>query len=353
MKHRSLLRSAVAVALAAAYAAGQTPAPAPTPQPAPRPAPAADPNGPRIASPKATYDFGEAPQNDKLEYDFELMNTGKAPLDIIRINPTCQCTVADPEKKRLEPGEKTKVRATLNTQTFSGPVNKVLVVESNDPTQPRFNLQMVGRISPAFRATVGEVHFGALRKGTKFPEVEFDIVTPGGLKATLRDVQSDVPFVKARFAPLTEGPIKGYRVTCWIEGNPPVGELRGTYTFVTDLPSMQQFQVKFGAIIDGEVQMKPKSFNFGAIKKGDTTTAREIQITKTGAADLKIEGLELKPEGLFKAELVEVAAGREYKVRVTLLPGVEAKYQRGTLVVRTNVPGEDVLTAYFYAMVKE
>lgn len=320
----------------------------PTPVPAPQ---NVDPDGARIFSPKPTYDFGDAPQNDKVEYEFELENRGKKPLEISRVNPTCSCTVAEPAKKRLEPGEKTTVKATFNTQTFNGPVTKTLVVDSNDQTQPRFNLTISGRVSQAFRPSATEVNFGTLRKGTKFPEQQFDVLTAATMSSTLLDVQSDHPNVKAKFDRLpANSPAKGYRVTVTLEGQPPVGSLRGALTVITDLTSQKQFTVPFVAQIDGEVAMTPKQFSFAGLKAGETPS-KEIRITKTGDAPLNIKSMTMKTGGLFKAELVEVKAGREYVVKVTPKADIKTGYQRETLTITTDVPGEEALSVYFYAVV--
>jgi hypothetical protein len=352
MKH--FIHTAVVLAAFCSSFVAQAPGvPGPMPTPAPQAPKPVDPNGPKINSPKPTHDFGEAPQNDKVEIEFVLENLGKSELDIIRVNPTCGCTVASPEKNKLAPGDRTVVKTTFNTQTFEGLVTKSIVVESNDAANPRYNLTITGRVSQAFRPSVKELNFGTLRKGVKFPEATMDVLTAGGIKAVILDIQSDHPLVKARFDRLPENaPMKGYRVTATIDQSAAVGQLRGTLTFITDLASQKQLSVPFSAIIDGEVGVKPRQFNFGSVKAGDTSVVREIEVTKTGDATLKIEGLDLKPEGLFKAELVEVKPGQEYKIKVSLLPGVKAGYQRGTLTIRTNVPGEDSIAAYFYAMIK-
>jgi hypothetical protein len=311
-----------------------------------------DPDGPRIGSPKATLDFGEAPQNDKVEYDFVLENRGKKQLKIDKVNATCGCTVGQPEKSVLEPGESTKVKTTFNTQTFNGPVTKSLICESNDPTQPRFNLTITGRVVQAFRPSVTEVNFGSLRKGTKFPDQTFDVLIPGQLTATVLDAQSDHPSVKARIDRLpANSPTRGFRITVTVEGSPPVGTVRGKLTLITDLSSQKQFEIPFVAQIDGEVAVTPRQFSFGNLKAGETP-AKEIRITKTGDSPLKIEELKMKTGGLFSAETIEVKAGVEYIVKITPLKEIKSGYQRETLTIRTNVPGEELVQVYFYAMVK-
>jgi uncharacterized cupredoxin-like copper-binding protein len=354
MKHSRLLSlfGAALLALPVAAQSPQLPGPIRPSNPPGGDAKNVDPDGPRIASPRATFDFGEAPQNDKVEYDFILENRGKKPLRIDKVNATCGCTVGQPEKNELAPGESTKVKTTFNTQTFNGPVTKTLIVDSNDTTQPRFNLNVTGRVVQAFRTNTTEVNFGSLRKGTKFQDQSFDVLTPGTLNAALLDAQSDHTAVKARIDRLPAGsPARGFRVTVSIEGNPPVGQIRGKLTLITDLPSQKQFEVPFVAQIDGEVAVTPRQFSFGNLKSGETAT-KEIRITKTGEAPLAIESLQMKTGGLFTAETVEVKAGREYVIKISPAKDIKVGYQRETLTIKTNVPGEELVQVYFYAMVK-
>jgi hypothetical protein len=344
---------AVVVVVASQLSVAQQPHPLPAPQrPGAPPVKEVDPNAPRISSPAPTFDFGDMAQQDKVDHEFILENTGKSLLKINHVHSTCGCTVVQPTKNELAAGEKTTVKITFNSQTFNGPTTKQVVVDSNDPVTPRFNLTITGRVSQAFRTSVNEVNFGSLRKGTTFPPATFDILTPDALKGAVVDVQADVAFVKARFDRLPKGaPASGFRVVVEIVGAPPVGQLRGSLTIITDLAAQRQLSVPFVAQIDGEVEATPRQFTFGSIKAGDATV-KEVRISKAGAADLKIEGLDFKVGGLFDAEIVKVKEGAEYVIKVKPAQGVKPGFQRETLTIRTNVPGEEAIPVYFYAIVK-
>ena len=67
-------------------------------------------------------------------------------------------------------------------------------------------------------------------------------------------------------------------------------------------------------------------------------------------ADLKIENLQVKPEGAFTLKLEEVKAGQAYKVVLGIAPDAKKGYSRGTVSIKTNVPGETDLQVYFYAL---
>ncbi len=62
-----------------------------------KPSVAKAPEGPQpvIEIAEKIKDFGTVPKGDKIHATFEVRNTGKAPLEISQVRPTCGCTVAN------------------------------------------------------------------------------------------------------------------------------------------------------------------------------------------------------------------------------------------------------------------
>ncbi len=121
------------------------------------PAPSAQPSAPKVevASPVAggkpkivcdepEYDFGEKRNDEKIEHEFIVKNSGDGLLLINSVKTTCGCTVAQPEKKELQPNESTKIKATLTLANRQGPQTKNITVESNDPENPVLTLTIKG-----------------------------------------------------------------------------------------------------------------------------------------------------------------------------------------------------------------
>jgi Protein of unknown function (DUF1573) len=89
-------------------------------------------NGPVITWDKATHDFGDITQGDKVEQAFAFTNTGTSPLIITNIEVTCGCTTPrgwprDP----IAPGEKGEILIAFNSAGKYGKQNKVVTVISN------------------------------------------------------------------------------------------------------------------------------------------------------------------------------------------------------------------------------
>ena len=124
-------------------------------QPAPAPVPPAATAAalPRIAFDAVHYDFGKISADAKVSHRFKVSNTGKAPLNISRLNPSCGCTSTVLGKWTLAPDESTEIEVTFNPAGFRGVAHKSIQVVSDDPAQPSatltFEADVVREIMPS------------------------------------------------------------------------------------------------------------------------------------------------------------------------------------------------------------
>jgi hypothetical protein len=95
-----------------------------------------DVKAPRIAGDPVSFDFGKALQNKTLHKDFVLRNLGAADLEISRVSTTCGCTAALADSTVIKPGASTTLRVDLQTRTYTGRLERKILVESNDPKSP-------------------------------------------------------------------------------------------------------------------------------------------------------------------------------------------------------------------------
>jgi len=71
-------------------------------------------------------DFGKIKQNKPVTVDFEVTNTGNAPLLLVKVEPACNCTTSDYTKSPIMPGQKGIVKVSFdakNLGNFSKSVN--------------------------------------------------------------------------------------------------------------------------------------------------------------------------------------------------------------------------------------
>ena len=89
--------------------------------------------GPRIAVEPPAFDFGRAVQNKTLNTEFSIRNFGSEDLVIDRVTTTCGCTAALLADRVVKPGGTTRLRVSLETRTYSGKVERTVLIRSNDP----------------------------------------------------------------------------------------------------------------------------------------------------------------------------------------------------------------------------
>ena len=109
-----------------------------------------DAKGPRISVEPASFDFGKAVQNKTLSKEFSIKNYGTEDLVIENVSTTCGCTAALLDSKVVKPGGTTPLRVTLETRTYSGKVERKILIRSNDLATNVLELKveaMVGAVS--------------------------------------------------------------------------------------------------------------------------------------------------------------------------------------------------------------
>lgn len=103
--------------------------------------------GPRIVVTPETYDFGTVIDGYVVQFNLVIQNAGDAPLENIKVTPSCGCTSAPLPKDRLLPGESVSVAISYNTTNYSRysqPTGTSVTVTSNDPQRPRITVWIRG-----------------------------------------------------------------------------------------------------------------------------------------------------------------------------------------------------------------
>jgi len=88
--------------------------------------------GPRIVVEPAQFDFGKVVQNKTLQKEFSIRNFGSEDLVIENVSTTCGCTAALLADKVVKPGSTTPLRVSLETRTYTGKVERKVLIRSND-----------------------------------------------------------------------------------------------------------------------------------------------------------------------------------------------------------------------------
>lgn len=76
------------------------------------------------------HDFGNLQEGDPAEAEFVFTNTGKEPLIIQNVHPSCGCTTPFWSKDAVAPGKTGIIKAAYGTKGRVGPFNKSITVTS-------------------------------------------------------------------------------------------------------------------------------------------------------------------------------------------------------------------------------
>lgn len=89
------------------------------------------------------FDFGKISQGEIVKYTFNFTNTGKEPLVLSSVKPSCGCTVPkDWPKHPIMPGESGQIDVELDSETQKSAITKsVMVVTNTNPSTHILTLQ--------------------------------------------------------------------------------------------------------------------------------------------------------------------------------------------------------------------
>jgi uncharacterized cupredoxin-like copper-binding protein len=154
---------------------------------------------PKISVQQSEFDFGDINQNDIVNHDFVIMNTGGDILKISDIRAACGCTAAKPDKTELKPGESTKLKITFNSKGRKGPQIKTVNFNTNDPAKPSVTLTIkcniivkdVSNNSSGAKIFFPEIQhdFGKVKEGAKL-NYTFQFQNKGTQPLVIKDVKT-------------------------------------------------------------------------------------------------------------------------------------------------------------------
>ena len=101
---------------------------------------------PKIVADTEEIDFDTIVRGEKVEVAFVLKNEGSKNLIIRKIETTCGCTAAIPEKKIISPGESVKMNVVFDSEGRRGIQHKTITVICNDPRHASFKLVLKGYV---------------------------------------------------------------------------------------------------------------------------------------------------------------------------------------------------------------
>lgn len=291
---------------------------------------------PRLTLVEPLKDFGTVPKGQKIDWAFEIKNTGTADLEILSAKPACGCTVADFDKV-IKPGAIGKVSAHVDTTGFAGPISKAVTLETNDPNTPTAQITISAVVKPYVEAyPVGYVRYNMLQGDTEKQSVTLYSEEEEPLEIV--KIESPQDWIKVEPKKLSGEDLipqigrKGqaqYRLEVTVGGDDArVGPLAEKIRIVTNSKHQPEYWVSVAGVVRPPYRVDPTGINFGEVAPTDSAATRTISLRSNN----------LKTPGDFSVTKVESGvAGVTADVKPTERPG---EYSVTLQVAKDAKPGQ-------------
>lgn len=289
---------------------------------------------PRLTLTEPIKDFGTVPKGTKIDWSFEIKNTGTTDLEITSAKPACGCTVADFDKV-IKPGATGKVSARVDTAAFAGPISKGITLQTNDPQAPSAQVTINAIVKPyvdaypnpllRYNLVQGEVSKQSLLIYSEEQE-PFEI-----LKVESPQEWISVDFKKAEGDDIRKVGRTGQNqyVLDVTLGGPEsrIGPLAEKIHITTNSKHQPEFWVSVSGVVRPSYRVEPTGVNFGEVAPTDTAAKRTVTVRSNSLRN---------PAGFVVTKAESGVAGVSADVKATGKPG---EYEVTLEIAKDAKPG--------------
>jgi hypothetical protein len=265
-------------------------------------------------------DLGVVRAGQLAEAAYVIENVGDATLEILKVDPGCSCAAAGFDRV-IAPGTKGRLRVTLDPAELFGPMTKGVVVQTNDPDQPRLLLELKVDVRHAFELLPQPFIYMRRRDGS--PPVGLLLARPEpqwGANLAVGEIATSTPAIHARAYRLEARRPRGAglpegRPGDWIievrfkDDQPLYGELGASIRFATGLEQEPAMTVKVESGFTAPVELSTRS----VVLSGSPAEGVVFVAVREG---LDPAGLRVESETQGLQATIEATSGRLHKVRL-------------------------------------
>ena len=309
--------------------------------------------GPRLSLTEPIKDFGTVPKGQKLDWSFEVRNTGVTDLEILAAKPACGCTVADFDKV-IKPGQSGKVTAHVDTTNFAGPIAKAVTLETNDASNPNAQLTITAIVKPYVDAyPAGFVRFNVLQGDVDKQSVT--LYSEDEAPFEILKIESPQDWIKVDYQKVEGEEIQKvgragqnqYKLNVTLGGpEVRVGPLAEKVHIVTNSKYQPDYWVSISGVVRPTIRIEPTTVNFGEVAPSDTAATRVIVLRSN---DLKMPErlvIDKAESGVAGVTAAVKPTDKKGEFEVTLQVAKDAKpgVLEGSVLVHTNDAIRPVIT---------
>jgi hypothetical protein len=290
--------------------------------------------------------MGTVPKGQVVEAEFVVHNAGGSDLIITDARPSCGCTVSSFDKL-IKPGADGKVKASVDTKSFSGPISKSVLVVSNDPERPQMNLFVKAVVKPFVDVAPQQYVRFSVVKGDPATQDVVLISEEKGFKPTITETAQS--YVKAEISPagdkdkIAGRPGDQYKLSISVTPDAPEGLLNAPVRITTGVSQQPNLEIPVSGIVRPRVSVTPITVNFGNFTAGKDPITRNIVVTNNKpATPFKVTKAEVNVPG-FMTDVVPTQEGVSYTVVVKASDKVKKGAVDGKVTLHTSDKDKGVI----------
>jgi Protein of unknown function (DUF1573) len=229
------------------------------------PTPVAAASGPKIYCARPKFDFHNVDEGPDIIHEFHFRNVGKSTLVISDVHTSCGCTAAVEDKKQVPPGAIGTIKATYHTQGRPGHATKIITINSNDPVNPSFQMQLDMTVVRDVDIQPERAYFYGLKHGSSQTN-SIKILGKPHMLLHILSAQSTSNQVTVVLTPYVDKAAHRYGADIEVTAPAtlPIGEFSDNIDVKTDNPKKPDIQIPVQGEVVGRVQYSPKTVYFGA-----------------------------------------------------------------------------------------
>lgn len=304
-------------------------------------------SGPSVLVAEPVINAGTVPVGEPIEAEFVIENQGDAPLEILRVQPACGCTVAEYDET-IEPGGTGRIRATVDTTSEVGVNAKVISVLTNDPQTPRIRLTIESNVKPFLSMRPGYARFTSFVRDDRDQSIPQLLWADDFEKLEITGVETPGAWVEVSYREAIEterseeGVGQQWRIDVTLSKDAPVGPVADRILLRTNHPEQKVVEIPVTGFVRPLVAVLPPEVNLGKI---DPSEGQEwgILVRNFGSAPLWIEDIESTVQGI-EVTVEPIEEGHQYRLVFTPTAEMAKGAFEGRVELATNLPQQPKLT---------
>lgn len=303
--------------------------------------------GAKISLSHTQWQIGTIWEGEIPKLTMQVKNIGDAPLKITRVQASCGCTAAQPQKYELAPGEQTDINVTFDSHGKQGDTQSTVTIYSNDPNAVSgTQMHLTAFVKRAVMIEpMGGVVFRTLDPNYS-GEARCRITNQEEKPMHPEVVASDLTKFEAKLQEIEPGRV--YEVIA--KSKPPFqwGMTRESLTIRTGLDRMPQLSVSVTCNVIPRVNLVPKAFLFLPEEGQSQRRAINVEfygegvsrITKATATDSRVNVAlsPAQPPPDWQKKMTPCPRAVQ-NISLIVPPGSQIPAEGIRVVIETNEPG--------------